>query len=147
MFDNTGSTYNVTKVLNSDYTLDVAAYEAYSPPYLSASYAILYMFFFAAYLACITHVLLYNWRDLALGFNSVKDSIKMGRGHWFRSSREQFTDVHNRLMMNCMLSPSFSCPWPSRCSTGVNSFAISRTLANVHNETVPILTLIEPCRQ
>ncbi|ROV94784.1 hypothetical protein VMCG_08848 [Cytospora schulzeri] len=99
VFDNTGSSYNVSKVLNSDYTLNVEAYEAYSPPYLSASYAILYMFFFAAYLACITHVLLYNWRDLALGFNSVKESMK-GREHWFRSSREQFTDVHNRLMMN-----------------------------------------------
>lgn len=101
MFDNTGSSYNVSRILTSEYTLDVEAYEAYSPPYLSASYAILYMFFFAAYLACITHVLLYNWRDLSLGFKSVKDSINKGRGHWFRSSREQFTDVHNRLMMQC----------------------------------------------
>lgn len=62
------------------------------------------MFFFAAYLACITHVLLYNWRDLALGFKSVKDSILKGREYWFRSSREQFTDVHNRLMMECRFS-------------------------------------------
>ncbi|ROW08766.1 hypothetical protein VPNG_06405 [Cytospora leucostoma] len=98
VFDNTGGSYNVTRILNPDYTLNVEEYEAYSPPYLSASYAILYMVFFAAYLACITHVLLYNWRDLALGWKSVKSSFGRGRGHWFENSRDQFTDVHNRLM-------------------------------------------------
>lgn len=70
------------------------------------------MCFFAAYLACITHVLLYNWRDIAIGFNSVRDSIKKGREHWFRSSREQFTDVHNRLMMECMSSLALLIPIP-----------------------------------
>lgn len=50
-FDNTGALYNVSRILNADYTLNVEDYEAYSQPYLSASYAVVYMAFFATYLA------------------------------------------------------------------------------------------------
>lgn len=96
VYDNTGADYNVTRVLNEDFTLNVEAYEAYSPPYLSAAYAILYMVFFAIYTASITHVILYNRRDVVIGYRSVRDNIKAG--NWFVSSREQFNDVHNRLM-------------------------------------------------
>lgn len=96
VYDNTGADYNVTRVLNPDFTLNVEEYEAYSPPYLSASYAVLYMVFFAVYTASITHVALYNRRDIAIGYRSLRDNIKAG--HWFTSSRDQFSDVHNRLM-------------------------------------------------
>lgn len=96
VFDNTGADYNVTRVLNPDFTLNVEAYEAYSQPYLSAAYAILYMVFFAVYTVSITHVVLYNGRDLAIGYRSLRDNIKSG--HWFTSSREHFGDIHNRPM-------------------------------------------------
>lgn len=86
----------MSKVLNPDFTLNEEAYQAYSPPYLSAGYAVLYMLFFASYTAAIMHVLLYNWRDLASGFLAVRDSVR--KRQWLRSSREDFTDVHNRLM-------------------------------------------------
>ena len=33
-YDNTGSQYNVTRVLTKDFTLDVAEYEKYSPLFL-----------------------------------------------------------------------------------------------------------------
>jgi len=36
VFDNTGGQYNVTRILNADYSLNLDAYLAYSPPYLSA---------------------------------------------------------------------------------------------------------------
>lgn len=97
VFDNTASAYNVSRVLNTDFTLNEVAYEAYSQPYLSAGYAVVYMMFFAAYTASIVHVLLYNWRDLKHGWQSVRDGFKSGG--WAKSSRENFTDVHNRLMM------------------------------------------------
>lgn len=77
-------------------TLDEEAYAAYSKPYLSASYAILYMFFFAAYTSSISHTLLYNWRDLVVGWKNVKDSFR--KGNYFHGSRDSFNDVHNRLM-------------------------------------------------
>ncbi|KAJ4387494.1 hypothetical protein N0V93_008086 [Gnomoniopsis smithogilvyi] len=96
VFDNTGEAYNVSKVLNDDFTLNEEAYKAYSPPYLSASYAVLYMFFFAAYTAAISHTLIYNWNDLKIGYLSIKDGFT--RGEWFKSSRDSFDDVHNRLM-------------------------------------------------
>lgn len=83
-------------MLNPDFTLNEEAYKAYSPPYLSASYAVLYMFFFAAYTASISHTLIYNWNDLKIGYQSITDGFK--RGEWFKSSRDSFDDVHNRLM-------------------------------------------------
>lgn len=54
------------------------------------------MLFFASYTAAVVHVLLYNWRDLANGYRAIRDSLK--KRQWFRSSREDFTDIHNRLM-------------------------------------------------
>lgn len=83
-------------MLTPEFTLDEEAYAAYSPPYLSASYSILYMIFFASYTASIMHVLLYNWRDLAGGFRSIKASFQ--KRQFFKSSRDEFHDVHNRLM-------------------------------------------------
>lgn len=83
-------------MLTPEFTLDEEAYKAYSPPYLSASYSILYMIFFASYTAAIMHVLLYNWRDLAGGYRSIKASFQ--KRQFFKSSRDEFHDVHNRLM-------------------------------------------------
>lgn len=82
--------------MNDDFTLNEDAYQAYSSPYLSAGYAVLYMFFFASYTAAIMHVGLYNWKDLANGYRNIRDSLK--KREWFKSSREDFHDVHNRLM-------------------------------------------------
>lgn len=36
LFDNTGEAYNVSRVLNPDYTINEGAYAAYSSPYQSA---------------------------------------------------------------------------------------------------------------
>jgi OPT family small oligopeptide transporter len=103
-WDNTGNHYNISRILNSEYRLDEEAYAAYSPPYLSASYAVVYMIFFACYLASITHVFLYNRREIMAGFSSV---FTMKKGEWYKSSREQFHDVHNRLMMNYKDAPEW----------------------------------------
>ena len=90
VFDNTGNLYNVSKILNPDYTLNVAAYEAYSPPFLGAANAILYSAFFAIYLAMISYVLLYHWRELSTAGKSV---------FTWRNARDDHKDVHNRLML------------------------------------------------
>lgn len=39
-FDNTGATYNVTRILNDDSTINIEAYRQYSPLFLSTTFAI-----------------------------------------------------------------------------------------------------------
>ncbi|GAA83881.1 OPT oligopeptide transporter [Aspergillus luchuensis IFO 4308] len=89
VFDDTGNTYNVTRVLNSKGEFDLEGYEGYSQPYLTAGYSVMFFFFFAMYLATIVHVALYNRREIMKGFRAL----------WkWASAREEHEDVHNRLM-------------------------------------------------
>lgn len=87
MFDNEGNQYNVSKVLNSRAELDIAAYEAYSPAYFSATNALVYGAFFAIYTATISHVGCYHRKEI---WNILKNFRK--------SMRDSEQDVHNRLM-------------------------------------------------
>ncbi|KAI9604500.1 hypothetical protein KEM48_000735 [Puccinia striiformis f. sp. tritici PST-130] len=81
---------NVSRVMDpKTQTLNVTAYEEYSPTYLSAGNGLQYGFFFAMYTALIVHVGLYYHKELAQGFRSMWKSA---------SGRDQFTDLHNRLM-------------------------------------------------
>lgn len=47
-YDNTGSPYDVTKIINDDATLNIRRYEAYSPLFLSTTFAVSYGLSFAA---------------------------------------------------------------------------------------------------
>ncbi|POV99197.1 hypothetical protein PSTT_13923 [Puccinia striiformis] len=90
VYDRFGKPYNVSRVMDpKTQTLNVTAYEEYSPTYLSAGNGLQYGFFFAMYTALIVHVGLYYHKELAQGFRSMWKSA---------SGRDQFTDLHNRLM-------------------------------------------------
>jgi hypothetical protein len=56
-FDNTGAKYNVTRILTADSTFDEESYKAYSPLFLSTTFAISYGLSFASITATITHAL------------------------------------------------------------------------------------------
>ena len=58
-FDNTGKTYNVSRIINNDSSFNLEAYKAYSPLFLSASFAITYGLEFASITAILTHTFLY----------------------------------------------------------------------------------------
>ena len=58
-FDNTGRQYNVSQIINSDSSFNLQAYKAYSPIFLSASFAISYGLSFATVTATISHTFLY----------------------------------------------------------------------------------------
>jgi hypothetical protein len=75
-FDRFGLPYNVSRILLPDQTLDVAAYEAYSPLYYSAGYNFLFGAFFAGYTATILHALLNHWPQLRTGFKIGVRSFK-----------------------------------------------------------------------
>ncbi|KAJ6515696.1 OPT oligopeptide transporter [Mycena sanguinolenta] len=82
-FDNTGGTYNVTRILNADTTFDLESYEKYSPLFLSTTFAISYGLSFASITATITHAFLFFRKQI-----------------WTQSRRamHEQPDIHARLM-------------------------------------------------
>ena len=55
----TGKQYNVSQIINPDFSFNLKAYEAYSPIFFSVSFAITYGLLFATVTATITHTFLY----------------------------------------------------------------------------------------
>ncbi|KAI9733514.1 MAG: hypothetical protein M1818_007262 [Claussenomyces sp. TS43310] len=82
-FDNTGKPYDVKKVVGPDLKLDVAKYEAYSPLFLSTTFALTYGLSFATMISLLVHTALYNGREIY---------------QRYKLAREQEDDVHMRLM-------------------------------------------------
>lgn len=68
LFDNTGSRFNVSRIINSDFTLNVQEYENYSPAYQTAGNAVVFFFFFAIYTATAVHAGLYYKKEIMNGF-------------------------------------------------------------------------------
>jgi hypothetical protein len=89
-WDNTGSPYDVLRVVDKDTALfNEEGYKAYSPAYFSAGHALAYGVCFALYTATITHTILYHRREIVAGFWNL-----IGRKSPFADSK----DVHTRLM-------------------------------------------------
>ena len=88
-YDRFGNRYKVTKVLDENGFYDQAAYEAYSPLYLTASNAFLYGVFFAVYTATIVYAYLHHRFEIVRGFKSLLKKTNPKVAH---------RDVHNRLM-------------------------------------------------
>ncbi len=89
-YDNTGATYNVSKILTPEYTLDIKAYEAYSPLFLSTTFSLTYGLSFATITSLIIHTALFNGKEI---------------WYRFRRAREETPDVHTRLMLKYPDSP------------------------------------------
>ncbi|CAI0378722.1 unnamed protein product [Linum tenue] len=87
-YDSGGQIYNVTRVLNEkSFGIDHAAYENYSRLYLSVTFAFVYGMSFAALMATISHVALFDGK-------TIWDMWKKTTG----AMKDQYTDVHTRLM-------------------------------------------------
>ncbi|KAF8263219.1 OPT oligopeptide transporter [Lactarius quietus] len=82
-FDNTGSPYNVSRIINDDATFNLDAYEAYSPLFISVTFAVTYGLAFASITATLTHTFIYYRKQIL--------------NHARRSLVEQ-PDIHARLM-------------------------------------------------
>lgn len=93
LFDNTGGTYNVTKILTPTYEFDLTKYQAYSPTFLAPTFIMNYGLSFAALLAAIVHTVLFNGKEI---WKRAKES----------RSEEQL-DVHQRLMQKYKEAPDW----------------------------------------
>jgi OPT family small oligopeptide transporter len=91
-YDNTGSSYNVTRILNPDFTLNIAAYEAYSPLFLSTTFAMSYGLSFAA----IASLIVYTY-------------LNHGKQIWsqFRNSTKEEPDIHMKMMSKYKEAPTW----------------------------------------
>ncbi|KAH8078046.1 OPT oligopeptide transporter [Cristinia sonorae] len=82
-YDRFGKKYDVTRILNDDATLNVEKYKAYSPLFLSTTFALSYGLSFASITSTVTHAFLFFrkqiWRQAR---QSIHDQV----------------DIHARLM-------------------------------------------------
>ncbi|CAN1334207.1 Oligopeptide transporter 5, partial [Linum perenne] len=84
-FDSGGQIYNITRVLNDkSFGIDHTAYQNYSRLYLSVTFAFVYGMSFAALMATISHVVLFDGKEM---WKKTTSAMK-----------DQYTDVHTRLM-------------------------------------------------
>ncbi|KAJ8632363.1 hypothetical protein MRB53_025699 [Persea americana] len=97
LFTSTGQEYNITSIINSNFQLDVQAYEKEGPLYLSTFFAMTYGIGFAALTATIVHVLLFHGSEIWQMSKSA-----------FQEKRE---DIHTRLMRKYKQVPEwwFGC--------------------------------------
>lgn len=91
-YDNTGSVYNVTRILTPDYLFDEAKYKAYSPLFLSTTFSLSYGLSFAGIAAVIVHTALFHGRE-------IYDRA--------RASKADEEDVHTRLMRKYPEAPDW----------------------------------------
>ncbi|TFK67680.1 OPT oligopeptide transporter [Pluteus cervinus] len=107
-YDNTGNTYNVTRILNPDSTINLEAYHNYSPLFLSTTFAISYGLSFASITATLMHALLYFRKQIWVQAR--------------RSLHEQ-PDIHARLMSRYRQVPEwwYACVFLSMFAIGIIS--------------------------
>ncbi|KAH8101387.1 OPT oligopeptide transporter, partial [Cristinia sonorae] len=113
-FDNTGHIYDVNRILTADYTFDLEAYKAYSPLFLSTTFAVSYALSFASITATLVHVFLYYRKQIVIQAR--------------RSLGEQ-PDIHARLMAHYPQVPDwwYLCIFLSMFTFGVIAIELNDT--------------------
>jgi OPT family oligopeptide transporter len=64
VFDNTGASYNTSRIMNVDGTVNAKAYQEYSPLFLPAGYALTYGIAFANLTGIFVHIALYHGKEI-----------------------------------------------------------------------------------
>jgi OPT family small oligopeptide transporter len=101
-FDNTGSRFNVTKVLDHRGSFNQVLYEEYSQPWFSAGYIVYNFWCFASYTATLSYVYLFYRRSIVRGFKAAYRQVF----HKIEDS-EVDEDVHYRLMKSYKVVPDW----------------------------------------
>ncbi|CAN6480662.1 unnamed protein product [Victoria cruziana] len=92
LFTSSGQKYNVSSIIDSNFHLDVEAYERNGPVYLSTFFAFTYGVGFASLAATVVHVCLFHGRDI-----------------WelSKSALQSKMDIHTRLMQRYKKVPDW----------------------------------------
>ncbi|KAF8911642.1 oligopeptide transporter [Gymnopilus junonius] len=121
-YDRFGKLYNVSRVLRPNDTFDEAEYNAYSPLYLPATYAMTYLLAFALSTCAIVHTVLYHGQSLLNGFKKI---------------RVEADDIHAKLMRNYPEVPD----WWYAIAFCI-FFAIAIVAVEVWSTEVPVWALL-----
>lgn len=121
-YDNTGKEYNLSRILTQDSTMNMTAYQEYSPLFLPTTFAMSYGLSFLSITATITHAVIYFWKPIQIQFK--------------RSLREQ-PDIHAQLMSNYSQVPE----WYYACIF-IFTFAFACVCVQVWDTGLPIWALI-----
>ncbi|KAI0919974.1 hypothetical protein AcV5_001906 [Taiwanofungus camphoratus] len=121
-FDKYGKSYDISKIINPDSSLNVEKYEAYSPLFLSTTFAMSYGLSFASITATIMHTILYFRKQI-----------------WVQSRRSlsEQPDIHARLMSKYPQVPEW---WYSIIL--VTMFIFGVVSIEVWNTQFPVWALI-----
>lgn len=90
--DNTGSPYNISRILTPEHVVDPVEYEKYSPLFLSTQFAVTYGVSFAAVSALASHTILYHSKEI-----------------WerWRSSSSERDDIHMKIVRRYKIVPTW----------------------------------------
>lgn len=106
-YDNQAQSYNVTKILLPNLTLNETAYHEYSPLFLSSTFSLAYGLSFASLTAILFHVGLFHGKEIWLRIKN-------------RSNHDN-DDVHTKLMRHYKRVPWWWCKFesPDSCLTKI----------------------------
>ncbi|KAJ8764821.1 hypothetical protein K2173_010286 [Erythroxylum novogranatense] len=93
LFTSTGHKYNISSIVDSNFHLDITAYDREGRLYLSTFFAMTYGVGFAALSATMVHVVLFHGREI---WDQTKASFN-----------EKTIDIHTRLMMKYKQVPEW----------------------------------------
>ncbi|KAF4461559.1 Sexual differentiation process isp4 [Fusarium albosuccineum] len=91
-YDNTGAPYNTTRILTPEFTLNEEEYQAYSPLFISTTFAMAYGLSFAAISSLVVYTYLHNGKQI-----------------WqqWRNSNKEKPDIHMKLMNKYKEAPTW----------------------------------------
>ncbi|KAF5004264.1 hypothetical protein FDECE_9241 [Fusarium decemcellulare] len=91
-YDNTGAPYNTTRILTPEFTLNEEEYQAYSPLFISTTFAMAYGLSFAAISSLVVYTYLHNGKQI-----------------WqqWRNSTKEKPDIHMKLMNKYKEAPTW----------------------------------------
>jgi OPT family oligopeptide transporter len=116
LYDNTGAVYNVSNVMNADGTFNQTGYEAYSPPFLPATFSFVYGISFAALTAVPVHIYLWHGEDI-----------------WKSFKGRTVLDIHGRLMRVYKRTPWY---WYGALTLVI--FILSIVVNEVYDTKLPV---------
>lgn len=116
-YDNTGKLYNVSKILTPEFTLDEEKYKAYSPLFLSTTFAMTYGLSFAAIAAVIFHTILFHGEEIWIHGRAVGDDLEDNHTKMMRKYKPVPWWWYGLLFLG-MAGMSFAtvCAWPTHLS-------------------------------
>ncbi|KAL6005658.1 OPT superfamily [Asimina triloba] len=115
LFTKSGHEYNISSIIDSDFHLDVEAYQRNGPLYLSILFALSYGAGFATLSATVVHIILFHGRELLQMSKSAFKEMRM--------------DIHTRLMQQYKKVPE----WWFMCMLAV-TIAVTIFACESYNE-------------